>query len=143
MANNTRKLDPVQLSHLETIDDPSAFWIFGSKEEADGSLRSGKYQFDKLADYARRLQLERRISLTMETQQTEMLIGEDMTIYKIDTLNVSTITIGDIKVSKPDGKILNINIKKGSLVKFVVESLTSDATVYLFIHAKAKLEEEE
>ncbi|MBK5721835.1 hypothetical protein JGH11_13225 [Dysgonomonas sp. Marseille-P4677] len=141
MANDTRKLDPVGLSSLPTIEDPSGFWIFGSKSEGDGTLTSGKYLFDKLAEYARNLQLERRIALTMENKEMRMFIGEEMTIYKIDTLNVSSLSIDVESFSKPDNQILNKKVEKGSLVKFSIEYQTTDPTAYLFIYAKAKLEE--
>lgn len=141
MANDTRKPAPVELSSLPTIEDPSGFWIFGSKSESDGTLSSGKYEFDKFAEYARSLQLERRIALTMENTEMEMFIGEEMTIYKIDTKGVSSLTIDDEAFSKPDNKILNKKIEKGSLVKFKIEYKTTDPMAYLFIYAKARLEE--
>lgn len=141
MANDTRKLAPIELSSLPTIKDPSGFWIFGSKSEADGTLNSGKYLFDRLAEYARNLQLERRIALTMENTEMEMFIGEEMTIYKIDTKNIGSLSINGEAFAKPDNKILSKKIEKGSLIKFSIEYQTTDPIGYLFIYAKAKLEE--
>ena len=134
MANDTRKLDPVELSALKTIEDPKGFYIFGSIEK-DGKIESGKCLFDKLE----RLQLERRISLTMETTEVEMFIGEEMTIYKVDTLNVKSLTIDNETFTNLNNIQLEKKIEKRSKVKFTIETLASDPTAYLFIYAKAIL----
>lgn len=134
MANETRKLDPVGLSELDIITEPKGFYIFGSIEE-NGEMKSGRCLFDKLE----KLQLERRISLTMETKEVEMFIGEEMTIYKVETDNVASLTIGDETFTNLNNIQLDKKIEKRSKVKFTIEPLTSDPTAYLFIYAKAEL----
>ncbi|MDR1717437.1 MAG: hypothetical protein ACK5KN_13210 [Dysgonomonas sp.] len=134
MANETRKLDPVELSSLKTIEDPKGFYIFGSIEE-NGVMKSGKCKFDTLD----RLQVERRISLTMETTAMEMFIGEEMTIYKVDALNVKSLTIDDETFTNLNNIQLDKKIEKRSKVRFMIETQTTDPTAYLFIYAKAIL----
>ena len=89
MAENT-KIAAIPLSELPEIKDPSGFWIFGSKKESNGALNSGKYLFENLAEYAKQLQLERRMSINMGLASPyEMFVGEEMTIYRVEGLNVS------------------------------------------------------
>lgn len=139
MANDTRKLTPVELSLLPAIENPSGFWIFGSKTEKDGSFSSGRYLFDKLEEHANSLQLERRISLTMETEETEMFIGEEMTIYKIDSLNVGSLSINGEDFSNPNDKVFNKKIDKLTKVSFKITRQTTDPKAFLFIYTKAKM----
>ncbi len=139
MANETKKLDAVQLSQLPVIDDPQGFWIFGSKSEEGGAFRSGRYLFDKLEEYARNLQLERRISLTMETRRTEMFIGEEMTIYKVDTMNVKSLTINGETFTDLNNRVINKKIDTMSLLILEVEHQLTDPKAHLFIYAKAKI----
>ncbi|GAB6122265.1 hypothetical protein [Dysgonomonas termitidis] len=134
MANETRKLEPIELSALDTIENPKGFYIFGSIEE-NGVMKSGKCKFDTLE----RLQLERRISLTMETKEMEIFIGEEMTIYKVDVLNVKSLTIDDEIFTNLNSIQLDKKIEKRSKVKFIIETQTTDPTAYLFIYAKAIL----
>lgn len=146
MANDTRKLSPVPLSELTVIEEPKGFWIFGSKEEG-GKLVSGRYQFDRLEEYASRLQLERRISATIENNPLKLFIGEEMTIYRIETKNVGTLKIGDTEIDlkrKAEdntlaGAKLNIKVKEFSVLNFDIEKQLSDPQAYLFIYAKARM----
>lgn len=135
MANEKRKLDPVELSSLPMIKDPKGFYIFGSKETEDGKMESGKCLFDNLE----RLQIERRIALTMETKEMEMFIGEEMTIYKVDADNVASLTIDKEKFTNVNNIEFNKKIEKRSIVKFTIETESTDSTAYLFIYAKAVL----
>ncbi|MBB4036992.1 hypothetical protein GGR21_002906 [Dysgonomonas hofstadii] len=142
MTNDTRKQSPVELSQLPPIEDPVGFWIFGSKSDSQGNFESGRYEFTRLADYARNLQLERRISITMETDDFEMFIGEEMTIYRIVAKNVKTLYVNgdDIGDFDPDVNLEDITIPKGSVMNIHIERLGTDTKAYLFIHAKAKIE---
>ncbi|WP_029902292.1 hypothetical protein [Prevotella sp. 10(H)] len=133
MANDTRKLDPVKLSELNLIDDPKGFYVFGAKEEKGGVMKSGSCLFDTLE----RMQLERRIALTMENKEIEIFIGEEMTIYKVDPLNVKALTIGDEKFT--DLAHVNKKIDKCTKVRFSIEFEKEEETAYLFIYAKAEL----
>ena len=136
MANQTKKLSPVELSKLDIIENPSGFWVFGSKDE-NGKMTSGRYSLDKLMDYARSLQLERRISLKMETSNTELFIGEAMTIYRVDTRNVKSLTINGTKYTDLNNKKINKEIASGTIVTFDIEWSTTDSKAYLFIYALA------
>jgi len=140
MANDTRKQSPVELSQLPPIEDPVGFWIFGSKSDGEGNFESGRYEFTRLADYARNLQLERRISLTMETSDFEIFIGEDMTIYKIVSKNVEALTICGDEIEDPNSDELDILIEKGTVMDIHIERQQTDPKAYLFIYAKAKME---
>lgn len=139
MANDTRKLVPVELSQLPAIENPSGFWIFGSKTEEDGTFSSGRYLFDKLAEYARDLQLERRISLTMETEEMEMFIGEEMTIYKIVSQNVKTLKINGTVIENVDNNTLDLKVDKASILKLAITTKLSSPKAFLFIYAKATM----
>lgn len=139
MANETKKLEPIELSRLPVIENPSNYWIFGSKTEKDGTLISGRYLLDSLEEYARSLQLERRISFGMEAESLDMFIGEAMTIYKVEALNVAELSINGIVISNFDSDNLSISINKRSLVNFKIKFQSLDPRAYLFIYAKAKV----
>lgn len=128
----------IPLSSLPEIkDNPGDFWVFASTEAGNGSMESGKFNLAEYLNGANKmLQLERRISLTMETNTHTMFIGETMSIYKIETLNVSKLVINEQEVSLPLAE--PIEIPPRSLVSFTIERSATDPTAYLFIYAKAK-----
>lgn len=126
---------PVPLSQLDEITNPDSFFVFASKTNEDGSIESGKVLFAELGEVVKKLQLERRISLTMESSGTEMFIGEEMTIYRIEAYNVSECRINGNIV--PIGKNVDIHIPKGSLATFGITRPGTDPRGYLFIYAKA------
>lgn len=128
---------PVPLSQLDEIDNPDSFYVFASKTEPDGTVESGKVLFTELGDVVKKLQLERRISLTMESRETEMFIGEEMTIYRVEAEKVLECRINDIVI--PIGKDIEISVPKGSMVKLNVTRSDTDPKSYLFIFAKATL----
>jgi hypothetical protein len=137
MAENN-KITPLPLSELPEIAEPNGFWIFGSKAESNGALTSGKYLFENLAEYAKQLQLERRLSINLGLSSPyEMFIGEAMTIYRVEALNASQVTINGTTVAT--NKNISVNIAAKSLVGFHAMPASTDATVYLFIYAKATL----
>lgn len=128
---------PVPLSQLDEIENPDSFYVFASKTEPDGTVESGKVLFTELGDAVKKLQLERRISLTMESRETEMFIGEEMTIYRVEGHNVGECIINDKVI--PIGKDVEISLTKGELSKFGITRPLSDSKSYLFIFAKATL----
>lgn len=137
MAENN-KIAPLPLSELPEIAEPNGFWIFGSKTESNGSLTSGKYLFENLAEYAKQLQLERRLAINLGLSSPyEMFIGEAMTIYRVEADKVSTVKINDTVVALD--KTISVKIPAKSLVSFSVDGGTTDPTKYLFIYAKATL----
>jgi hypothetical protein len=137
MAENN-KITPLPLSELPEIDDPGGFWILGSKTESNGALTSGKYLFENLAEYAKRLQLERRLSINLGLSSPyEMFIGEAMTIYRVEALNTSTVTINGNQVETDTA--VSIHIPAKSLVQFSATPEGTDPVAYLFIYAKATL----
>lgn len=137
MGNNTEKLLPVKLSSLPEIEEPSGFWVFGSKMNDRGMLESGKFLFDKLAEYARRLQFERRISLRMESATTDMFIGEKMTIYRVEGANVAKLLIDNREISLD--RDVEIEVAPKSIIRLAVTPRLTDPVSYLFIYAKAEL----
>lgn len=137
MAENT-KIVAIPLSELPEIKDPSGFWIFGSKKESNGALSSGKYLFENLAEYAKQLQLERRMSINMGLASPyEMFVGEQMTIYRVEARNVSRLWIDGNEV--PLDKTVSLKIAAKTLVEFKVEKAGTESTGYLFVYAKATL----
>jgi hypothetical protein len=127
---------PVPLSELDEIKDPDSFFVFASRTNADGSVESGKVMFAELGEAIKKLQLERRISLTMESNETEMFIGEEMTIYRIEGYNVSECRVNGNVV--PIGKEVEVSLPKGELSTFSATRPLTDSKAYLFIYAKAK-----
>lgn len=124
---------------LPIIEDTNGFWVLGSKQgTAPGQTFSGRYSLsDFLDDFAKKLQLERRLSLTMEMAEMTMLIGERMTIYRVEASNVSSVAINGQTVNVNAN--VNIEIQPMTLVKFAPVRTLTDATAYLFIYAKAIL----
>lgn len=136
------QLKPIPLSDLEEItgEKKGDYWVFASVEAKDGVYESRKYNLAKYINEANNmLQLERRIALTMERSTHTMFIGEEMTIYNMQTHNLSklVITVGD-KVYEGLTVKGSIPIPAESLVTFGVERSTTDPTGYIFIYAKAK-----
>jgi hypothetical protein len=124
---------------LPIIEDTNGFWVLGSKQGITPEQTfSGRYSLsDFLDEFAKKLQLERRLSLTMETAEMTMLIGERMTIYRVEASNVSSVAINGQTVSVNAN--VNIEIQPMTLVKFAPVRTLTDATAYLFIYAKAIL----
>lgn len=135
--NGKEKITAVPLSDLPEINDPEGFWVFGSKDAGNGTFLSGRFLFDRLAEYARKLQLERRISLRMESASTEMFIGEKMTIYRVEGQNISSLKINGQAVDMD--RAVSIQVAPKSLVQFDIASQLTDPVAYLFIYAKAEL----
>jgi len=135
MANDNKKLTPVPLSQLPEIDDPAGFLIFGSKE-ADGRLISGYYRFEGLADYARNLQLERRIQLAMETSETEMYIGETMEVYEVKGYNAGKVLIAYNDELFDTDEDMPVTLPADTIVRFMVTSELTDAKRYLYLKAR-------
>jgi len=125
---------------LPEITDVSDFWILGSKwDKTEEDVYSGRYLLaDYINEVAKKLQLERRLSINMELASPyDMFIGEAMTIYKVQGLNVSTLKINGVNVTLETN--VNINIPAKSVVTFSVERQLTDPKAYLFIYARAKV----
>lgn len=133
MAN----IKAVPLSELPVIKEPDSFFVFASKTDENGVMESGRVMFDELKEMVRKLQLERRISLTMESTETEMFIGEEMTIYRVEAYNVGELRVNTKVVTI--GKDVNVVIPKSTLATFSITRSGTDPKGYLFIYAKAKL----
>lgn len=137
MTTLITQLTPVQLSELDTIVEADDFFIFASKTLPDGSYESGRILFTDLQEAVKRLQLERRLSITMGSSVHQMFIGEQMTIYKVEGLNVGTLKVNNVSVNLDT--TVNVVIPAKSLVTFTVTTQLTDPTAYLFIYAKAIL----
>lgn len=132
-----KQIVPIPLSQLPEVEKPDNFYIFGSEELANGTLDSRKYKLENLMEYAKHLQFERRISLTMERDTHTMFIGEEMTIYKVDVQNISELKINGQQIQT--GKNIQVKISPKTLVKFDISRTDYDPTGYIFIYAKATL----
>ncbi len=144
---NTRKIVPVPLSTLPQVEDSSGFWIFGSKEKSDGTLESMRYNFDNLAEYARRLQLERRITLRMETSTTDIFTGEAMTVYKVEAKNVGSLKINgaavNLAVINSNAGIssanLELSVNQYGQMAFEITPLLTDPVAYLYVYGRVNV----
>lgn len=132
-----KQLVPIPLSTLPEVEKPDNFWMFGSEELPDGTLDSRKYKLENLVEYAKKLQFERRISLTMERNTHTMFIGEEMTIYKVEVHNISELRVNGQIVET--GKNIQMRIEPRTLVTFEVSRTNFDPMGYIFIYAKATL----
>lgn len=134
------QLKAIPLSTLPEITDDKKgnYWVFASTEDKDGVFESGRYNLAKYINEANNyLQLERRISLTMERATHTMFIGEEMTIYKIETHNISKLIINNDEIDL--SRFNPITITPKSLVTFDINRITETEPIgYLFIYAKAK-----
>lgn len=137
MTTLNTKIDPIPLSELETITEADNFFVFASKIEPNGTYTSGRILFTNLQETVKRLQLERRLSITMASSVHQMFVGEKMTIYRVEGLNVDTLKINDININLNAN--VNIVIPAKSLVTFAITTQLTDPSAYLFIYAKAVL----
>jgi hypothetical protein len=128
---------PFPLSELDEIKEPDSFFVFASRTNTDGTVESGKVMFAELGEAVKRIQLERRISLTMESTSTDMFIGEEMTIYRVEGHNVGECRINGTIVAI--GSDINIAIPRSTVTTFSITRSLTDSKGYLFIYAKAKL----
>ena len=135
-------LTPIPLSELPILDeDTGDFWIFCSKENVNGIFNSGRFnlsEYLKLAEDS--IQLERRISLNMETNTHTMFVGEAMTIYKVNGSNVSSLIINNADVPL-DSTDMPIDVPEKSFVNFTIERELTDPTAYLYVYARVKVTE--
>lgn len=132
-----KQIAAIPLSQLQEVEKPDNFYIFGSEELANGTLDSRKYKLENLMEYARNLQFERRISLTMERDTHTMFIGEEMTIYKVEVHHISELKINGQQIQT--GKNIQVKIDPKTLVTFDVSRTGSNPVGYIFIYAKAKV----
>lgn len=132
-----KQIAPIPLSQLPEVEKPDNFYIFGSEKLANGTLDSRKYKLENLMEYARNLQFERRISLTMERDIHTMFIGEEMTIYKVEVHNISELKINGQTIQT--GKNVQVKINPKTLVTFEISRTNYDPVGYIFIYAKATL----
>lgn len=138
MAENN-KITPLPLSELPEITDPQGFWIFGSKVGSNGALTSGKYLFENLAEYSRKLQLERRLSVNLGLSSPyEMFIGEAMNIYRVEAKYAAKVMIDGKEVATD--RNISISIPAKSLIRFDAIPEGMEPVVHLFIYAKATLQ---
>mgnify|MGYP000872147049 CR=1 FL=1 len=132
-----KQIAAIPLSKLPEVEEPDNFYIFGSEELPNGTLDSRKYKLENLMEYARNLQFERRISLTMERDTHTMFIGEEMTIYKVEVHNISELKINGQKIQTD--KNIQVKISPKTLITFDVSRTNYDPVGYIFIYAKAKV----
>ncbi|NDV69278.1 hypothetical protein [Dysgonomonas sp. 25] len=139
MANE--KINPVRLSELPEINMPEGFWVFGSKEDTDGSFQSGRYSLDNLLEYAKRLPLERRLSFTIGSSESpQMYIDESMTIYQIGVKDVYKLSI-DVEGTSYDialDSALSVDVPAKSVITLNATPVSTDTQkMFVFIYAKA------
>lgn len=142
------EIEKKKVSELTEESNPVGFWIFGYKELANGARQSVRVLFDKLlnaiADMATNLQLERRIALTMENEIQKMYFGEETTIYKVDSENVSKLEISvdggssfsDISLTQDADIVIPLRSK----AVFRVTRTGVDTEMFIYLYAKAKVQ---
>lgn len=140
MANE--KISPVRLSELPEINEPEGFWIFGSKEDENGSFESGKYLLENLMEYAKQLQLERRLSFMIgSTENPQLYVDEAMTIYKVGAKDILRLSIEVDGVSHDialDSEI-SIDVPAKSVITLDATPASTDTLkMFVFIYAIAK-----
>jgi hypothetical protein len=96
-----------------------------------------------ITEAAKALQYERRIPLTLEKSSQDMLIAEEMTIYRVDAVNVAslTITVDGSVTSIPVNDEAEVLIPAMSVATFSIVTELTDATAYLYIRAKVTPEQ--
>lgn len=142
------EIEKKKVSELTEESNPVGFWIFGYKELANGARQSARVLFDKLlsaiTDVAANLQLERRIALTMENEIQKMYFGEETTIYKVDSENVSKLEISvdggssfsDISLTQ-DADIV-IPLRSKALFRATRSGVNTEMFIYLYAKAKVQ-----
>lgn len=141
--NSSTKFTAVKLSSLPEIEKPEGFWIFGSKENEDGTLASGRYPLEHLLDYVQKIQLERRMAYTFEKASSyDIYIDEELTIYKVGMKDMARlrVTINGAETVIEPNQSLALTIPAKSVINFqATPASTSITAMYAFIYAKAKL----
>lgn len=138
---------PIKLSQLPEIDSPLDYWIFGSKDNLDGSLTSGKYSLsrleDSVLDIVSNIQLERRFSYTIESGKTMFVaIGEDTTIYRIKAWNATgvKITVNGTQYNVSIDAPIDIEIPSDTIIEIdTTPEYTDTRNIFIYIFAKAKI----
>lgn len=82
------------------------------------------------------IQLERRLTLKMETATIDLYIDEPMTIYKAAGYNVASLKVNDVNVVLDT--IVSVDVPAKSIVTFETTRVLTDPTAYLYIYAKVK-----
>lgn len=142
MSVEIKKLQPVPLSELPDIGKPQDFWVFASKDNGDGTLSSGKFSLsDFLALAKDSLQLERRITMTIEQSSVDMYFDEELTIYKVTGVNIRSLNmvVGNSQTPVSLDQALNLKIPAKSIVTFNIDKSSMDVKTFLFIYARAKV----
>lgn len=141
------EIEKKKVSELTEETNPSGFWLFGYKELANGARQSVKVLFNKLLDVitdaASNLQLERRISLAMEGTRQAMLFGEETTIYKVDSDNISKLEISidgentfeDIPL---DSSNVSVTIPAKTKAVFRLTQVGVGSEMFIYLYAKVK-----
>lgn len=133
----------IPLSELPEIEDITGYWVFGSTESQNGAFESGRFSLARYLGVAvDKLQLERRINFTVESEIHEMLISEPMTIYKVDSEKLDKLEIsqdsGATWTNMPLKGNANIVISARKVIKFrfTYTSLSTKAFINLFAKVK-------
>lgn len=105
-----------------------------------GDILADKIDRKEIENISQNLLLERRIQLTMESASQSMLIGEEMTIYRVEASNVAslTMTIGSTITPIGVNTGVSVTIPAGAIPTFTVVTLLTDSTAFLYIKAKIK-----
>lgn len=153
---------PVDLSQLPEIELTEDTATFVQGEDENGDPKSGKTFISKIIAFvyqvAALLQIERKFTFRIENElYPDFFIGEETTIYGVEVLNVSSLTINvepthensagnwepsggtDFDIDLTPGKKLNIIVPARSVVTIKAEPISADTKKwYVWLNAKAK-----
>lgn len=134
----------IPLSELPIIEDVTGYWLFGSTENQNGAFDSGRFSLSRyLATAVDKLQLERRINFTVESETHEMLISEPMTIYKVDSEKLDKLEIsqdrGATWTNVPLSGSVNITVSVRNIVTFRFTYSTLSTRAFINLFAKVKI----
>lgn len=129
-ANETKPV-AVPLSELPEVTEIDDLFLFGSKTNDAGVPESCKMPVDRFLEHAKEIQRIRVLAYRMETKQTDIFIGESMTMYYIKGENVGSLKINNEDVAL--NEYVTIYIPVDSIVSIEITPKLTDAVSYLYI----------
>jgi len=111
-----------------------------SSIEKLSEILGDKIDRKEIENITQNLLLERRIQMRMETSAQDMFLGEEMTIYRAEAVNVASlsVTIDGTDTPLEVNADVSLTIPAGSIVIFNIEKLLTDPVAYLYIKARIK-----
>ena len=133
-----KDLNAIALSQLPEATDTLGYWILGSKVNAGGNIESVKYSLGKLVrELEQTLQLERRMSYTIQQNPMRIFLAEPTTIYRVEGQNIASLKINGQNIDLDTNISLKIDAK--SVVEINVERKLTDPEAFIYIYAKVRI----